>query len=172
MSSMRRHSRLLLVAVCCIAVGAGISAIASAGAATSANSASAKGASAKSASAKSASAKSASAKGAVAHAKGRQGGLRRLARAVQGSAVVHTKDGFTTLTFERGKVVSVSGSQLTLSEGTPKATYKTVTVTIPADAAVRDDRQKASLSDVKAGQRVLVLDAPRRTIVIARTPKG
>ena len=151
MSSIRRHSRLLLVAVCCVAIGAGISAIASAGAATGSSS---------------------SAKGATGHAKARKGGLRRLDRAVQGSAVVRTKDGFKTLTFQRGKVQSVSGRQLTLVEGTPKATYKTVTVTVPADAVVRDDRQKASLSDVKAGQRVLVLDAPQRTYVIARTPKG
>jgi hypothetical protein len=47
-----------------------------------------------------------------------------------------------------------------------------VTVTIPANAAVRDDRQKASLSDVKPGQRVLVLTAPTRTYVIARAPKA
>jgi hypothetical protein len=156
MHLIRRHSRLLLVAVCCVALGAGISAIASAGAATG-------GASSK------------SAHGAGQHgkaAKTGKGGLRRLARAIQGSAVVRTKDGFKTLTFERGKVASVSGRQLTLTEGTPKATYKTVTVTIPADAVVRDDRQKASLADVKAGQRVLVLDAPQRTYVIARTPKG
>jgi len=37
---------------------------------------------------------------------------------------------------------------------------------------VRDNRQTASLSEVKAGQRVLVLTAPRRTYVIAHTPKA
>ena len=150
MSSIRRHSRLLLVAVCCVAVGAGVSAIASAGAATS----------------------SSSSHPASAHAKARRGGLRRLLRAVQGSAVVRTADGFATVSFERGKVVSVSGQQLTLTEGTPKATYKTVTVTVPANAVVRDNRQTASLSDVKAGQRVVVLTAPKHTYVIAHTPKA
>jgi hypothetical protein len=153
MSSIRRHSRLLLVAACCVALGAGVSAIASAGAATS----------------------SSSSPSAAKHAKGGKagkGGLRRLTRAVQGSAVVRTKDGFSTLTFERGKVDSVNGSRLTLTEGTPKASYKAVTVTIPANAVVRDDRRKASLSDVKPGQRVLVLTAPKRTYVIARTPKA
>jgi hypothetical protein len=150
MSSIRRHSRLLVVAVCCVAVGAGVSAIATAGAATSGS----------------------SAHTAATHAKAGRGGLRRLRHAVQGSAVVRTKDGFSTVTFERGKVASVSGQQLTITEGTPKATYKTVTVTVPANAIVRDNRQKASLSDIKAGQRVVVLDGPKRTYVIARTPKA
>jgi hypothetical protein len=150
MSSIRRHSRLLLVAVCCVAVGAGISAIATAGAATS----------------------SSSSHAAAKHAKGGKGGLRRLLHAVQGSAVVRTADGFANVTFERGKVDSVSGQQLTITEGTRKATYKTVTVTVPAGAVVRDNRQKATLSDVKTGQRVLVLTAPKRTYVIARTPKA
>jgi hypothetical protein len=154
MSSLRRHSRLLLVAVCCVAVGAGISAIATAGASTSVSSS------------------SRSAHSAAQHPSARAGALRRLARAVQGSVVVHTQDGFATVTFERGKVDSVSGQQLTLTEGTRKAGYKTVTVTIPVNAVVRDNRQKATLTAVKAGQRVLVLAAPKRTYVIARTPKA
>jgi hypothetical protein len=156
MSSLPRHSRLLLIAVCCVAVGAGISAIATAGAAT--------GTSAHSA--------TSSAHARDARVRLRAGGLRRLLHAVQGSAVVRTADGFATVSFERGKVDSVSGQQLTLTEGTPKASYKTVTVTIPADAVVRDNRQTASLSDVKAGQRVIVVTAPKRTYVIARTPKA
>ena len=156
MSSLRRHSRLLLVAVCCVAVGAGISAIATAGAATSSSASSSSGAS----------------HSAAKPPGPRAGALRRLARAVQGSAVVGTKDGFATVTFQRGKVDSVSGQQLTLTEGTRKASYKTVTVTIPANAVVRDNRRKATLSAVKAGQRVLVLAAPKRTYVIARTPKA
>jgi hypothetical protein len=149
MSTIRRHSRLLLVAVCCVAAGAGISAIASAGAATSGSSSHA----------------------ATAHAKGHRGGLRRALHAVQGSAVVRTAGGFANVTFQRGKVDSVSGQRLTITEGTPKASYKTVSVTVPAGAVVRDNRHKATLSDVKAGQRVLVLTAPKRTYVIARTPK-
>jgi hypothetical protein len=85
---------------------------------------------------------------------------------------VRTAGGFATVTFERGKVDSVSGQQLTITEGTPKATYKTVTVTVPTNAIVRDNRQKTTLSAVKAGQRVVVLTAPKRTYVIARTPKA
>ncbi len=148
MSSIRRHSRLLVVAVCCVAAGAGVSAIATAGAATSG-----------------------SAHPTAGHSRGKAA-LRRLGRAVQGSAVVRTKAGFSTVTFERGKVDSVSGRQLTITEGTATASYKTVTLTIPADAVVRDDHTAGTLSDVKAGQRVLVLTAPNRTYVIARTPKA
>jgi hypothetical protein len=147
MPSIRKHSRLLMVGASCVAVGAGAGAIASAGAATSSsNHPAAKGTS---------------------HVRG----LRRYAlRAVHGTVVVRGKGGFGTVTFDRGKVDSVAGQQLTITEGTAKATYKTTTLTIPAGAVVRDDRRKASLSDLKAGQRVLVLAAPKRTLVIARTP--
>ena len=148
MASIRKHSRLLVVAVCCVALGAGVSAIASAGAATGG-----------------------AAKGSAATKRARSGGVKRFAaRAVSGDVVVRTKTGFATVSFERGTVDSVSGQQLTINEGTAKASYKTVTLTIPVDARVRDDRQKATLSDVKAGQRVLVLTAPKQTFVIARTP--
>jgi hypothetical protein len=157
MSSIRRHSRLLLVAVCCVAAGAGVSAIATAGAAPSKPSSSAKSG-------------TGSDHTGAAHV--RAGRLRRLVHAVQGSAVVRTANGFATVSFERGKVDSVSGRQLTIAEGTRTATYKTVTVTIPADAVVRDNRRPASLSDLKAGQRVVVLTAPKHTYVIARTPKA
>jgi GTPase involved in cell partitioning and DNA repair len=150
MSSIRKHSRLLLVAVCCVALGAGVSAIASAGAATGGTG-----------------------KVSAATKRTRAVGLKRLAaRAVSGDIVVHTKAGFTTVSFQRGKVDSVSGQQLTITEGTAQASYKTVTVTIPANARVRDDRQKATLSDVKAGQRVLVLTGRQQTVVIARTPRA
>ena len=148
MSHILKHSRLLLVAVCCVALGAGASMIAGAGAATSAKT----------------------------HAKGhhshhaKKGGLGRITRAVHGDVVVHTKAGFRTVTFDRGVVDSVSGQQLKITEGTPKATYKTVTLTIPANARVRDNRQKSSLVSVKPGQRVLVVTAPQRTLVVARTP--
>ena len=151
MSHILKHSRLLLLAVCCVALGAGASVIAGAGAASS------------------------SPARAAAHAHGHHGkhhgGLRGVARrAVHGDVVLHTRAGFRTVTFDRGVVDSVSGQQLKIVEGTPKATYKTVTLTIPANARVRDDKQDSSLSAVKPGQRVLVVAAPMRTLVIARTP--
>jgi hypothetical protein len=153
MSSMLKHWRMLTVAVCCAGVGAGISAITSAGAAPATSSKPGK-----------------SSPAAGGH--GRRGGLRGLARrAVHGDVIVHTPTGFATATFDRGVVDSVSGQQLKLTEGTPKATYKTVTLTIPSTARVRDNRHKATLADVKAGQRVIVAQLPMRTLVVARTPK-
>jgi hypothetical protein len=84
--------------------------------------------------------------------------------------VVRTRTGFRTVTFDRG-VQSVSGQQLTVKEGTKYATYKAITLTIPTNALVRDDGQRASLGNVKSGQRVIVVQAPMRTLVIARTPR-
>ena len=90
-------------------------------------------------------------------------------RAVHAEAVVPKADGtFATLTFDRGKVESVSGQDLKITEGTAKATYKTVTLTIPADARVRVNGARAALSDVKAGQRVQVAQTPKATLVVAR----
>ena len=87
--------------------------------------------------------------------------------AVHGDLVVPTKTGFAKATLDRGFVQSVSGTQLTLREGTKTSTYKTVTLTIPAGARVRDNRQAATLSDLKPGQRALVLQGPKRTLVVA-----
>ncbi|MGI8904728.1 MAG: hypothetical protein ACR2IP_13990 [Solirubrobacteraceae bacterium] len=148
MSLIRTRLRLLLVAGSCLAIGAGASVIASAGAATSSP-----------------------AKAAGAHGKSHHKRHRLERRAVHGDLVVKTKTGFATATFDRGVVQSVSGQQLTLKEGTKKATYKTVTLTIPANARVRDNRQKATLADVKPGQRARVVALPKRTIVVARTPR-
>lgn len=147
MSFIYKHASLLLVAVSCAGLGAGASAITSASAATGSS-------------------------GHAAKRGQRTGELRRLAaRGVQGTVVVHTKTGFATVSFERGRVDSVSGRQLTLTEGTRKASYKTVTLTIPAGARVRDQGRRATLSDVTPGQRVLVLAVPKRTFVIAHTPR-
>ncbi|MDX6667166.1 MAG: hypothetical protein QOK04_546 [Solirubrobacteraceae bacterium] len=101
-------------------------------------------------------------------AKGRNGRLRALRRAVHVDAVVPTKDGkFANVTLDRGIVQSVQGDQLTLKEGTRKATYKTVTLTIPGNAVVRDNKRPAKLSDVKSGQRAVVFRGPKRTAVVA-----
>jgi hypothetical protein len=157
MSFIRRHSRLLLVAVSCAVLGAAASAIAGAGATTPAKT---------SHGANAAGATRAKAAGRSVRARG----LRRFAaRAVHGDLVVHTQSGFVTVTFDRGKVDSVNGQQLTITEGTKKASYKTVTLTIPSNATVRANRQTASLSGLKPGQRVAVLEGPKRTLVIAHT---
>jgi hypothetical protein len=148
MKFLRKHARLIAVAATCAAAGAGIGAIANAGA--------------------SATAKSAPARTALAGGR-RLGGRRLLLRSVHGDLIVRTRAGFASVTFDRGFAQSVSGQQLTLAEGTRGATYRTVTLTIPSSAVVRDNGQRASLSDVKAGQHVIVLQGPKRTFVIART---
>lgn len=151
MSSIRKHARLLTVGTCCAAAGVAGGAIASAGASTPAHGNAAHGNAVR------------------AHVRGP---LRRFAaRAVHGDVVVHTRSGFVTVTFDRGTVDTVNGRQLTIAEGTARATYKTVTLTIPASARVRDDRQPATLAQVKPGQRVIVVAAPKRMIVIARSPR-
>jgi hypothetical protein len=145
MKFLHNNLKILTVAAVCLAAGAGAGVIANAGAATSSK--------------------------AGPHAA--RGGLRAhrlLGRTVHGDVVVATKSGFQTVTFDRGFVQSVSGQQLTINEGTKKATYKTITLTIPADARVRDDGTKATLGSVKSGQHVLVVQGPKRTFVIARTP--
>jgi hypothetical protein len=76
--------------------------------------------------------------------------------------------GFESVTFDRGILKSVSGDQLTIAEGTRKATYKTLTLTIPAGADVRDNGNAAALGALKPGQRVAVVRAPDRTRVRAR----
>lgn len=139
--SFRTYRRLGVVGLACAGLGAGAGAIANAGASSQA----------------------------VPKHHKRQRTL--LSRAVHGDAVVHTRAGFVTVTFDRGVVKSVSGQQLTLTEGTRKATYKTVTLTIPADARIRDNRRKATLSDVKPGQRAVVVQWPQRTVVVARDPR-
>jgi hypothetical protein len=152
MTFLRRHVKLLSVGAACAALGAGASAIATAGAAGTSSTTKAGNAAAHPAAARAA---------------------RRtlLRRAVQGTVVVASKDGFGTVTFNRGFVQSVSGRQLTIKEGTKKATYRTVTLAIPAGAKVRDNGKSASLSQVTAGQRVGVVQGPKRTWVIARNAK-
>ncbi len=152
MTYLRKHLKLVTVAAACVAIGAAGSAIATAGAAGGAPTTT----------------PSTTAKAARARAAGARA-LER--RAVQASVVVATKSGFETVTVERGFVQSVSGQQLTIREGTKKATYKIVTVTVPAGAKVRDNRQASALSALTAGQRVAVVRAPQRTWVIARTPR-
>ena len=154
MSFIRRHSRLLLVALSCVALGAGASAIASAGAATHG---------------------SGQDRSCARQARPRPAwsrGLRLARRAVHAQLVVPTKQGFVNVTVDRGAVASVSGDQLTITEGTPKRTYKTVTLTIPSNAKVRDNRKASSLSSLTKGQRVIVVSAPKRTFVLAHDAKA
>ncbi len=143
MSLIRRNLKLIAVAATCAGIGAGVSAIASAGAATTSQPKSARPAL----------------------------GLGAVRRAVSGDLVVATKTGFATVTFERGMVKSVSGQELTLAQGTRARTYKTVTLTIPANAKVRDNGKSTTLANVAVGQRAIVVRGPKLTHVIAHTPR-
>ena len=53
-------------------------------------------------------------------------------------------------------------------ERTKKAVYKNVTLTIPSNAIVRDNKQQAPLGQLKSGQKVLVVSGLNRTRVAAR----
>jgi hypothetical protein len=152
MSFLRRHSKLLTIGAACAVAGAGASAIATAGAAGTST-------------ATSAATSTPAAQSPAARVAARRALLRR---GVQGTVVVATKTGFATVTFNRGFVQGVSGQQLTIREGTKKATYKTVTLTIPAGAKVRDNGQTATLSQLTQGQRVGVVQGPKNTWVTAR----
>jgi hypothetical protein len=88
--------------------------------------------------------------------------------AVHSEAVVpNDKGGFDTVTMDHGRFASLSGQKLTITEGTATATYKTVTLTIPADAKVLRNGEAAGLSDLKAGDTVDVVAGARGTIVAA-----
>jgi hypothetical protein len=77
------------------------------------------------------------------------------------------KGGFDTITMDQGSFASLSGDQLTITEGTSRATYKKATLTIPSGATVRRNDEKAQLSDLKAGDTVLVAQGPDGTVVDA-----
>lgn len=95
-------------------------------------------------------------------------GMRFAGRAIHSETVVPTKDGtFATATFDRGTVTGVAGDQLSLKEGTKTATYKTVALTVSADAKVVVNGKKATLADVKADQLAIVLQGPKNTLVLA-----
>jgi hypothetical protein len=83
------------------------------------------------------------------------------------SVVPNEKGGFDTVTMDRGMFSSLSGEQLTITEGTKSATYKTVTLTIPSDATVYRNGEKAALADIKAGDTVTVVQSPSGTMVKA-----
>jgi hypothetical protein len=150
---LRKHLKLVTVAATCVAIGAAGSAIATAGAASNATTT-----------------KTSSPTAGPARVRG--AGARAIERrAIHAEAVVATKTGFATVTLDRGFVQSVSGRQLTIREGTKNATYRTVTLAIPSNAKVRDDRRASALSALTPGQRVAVVQGPKRTWVIARSVK-
>ena len=88
---------------------------------------------------------------------------------VHAEEVVLDKAGtaFITRTEDAGKVKSVSGGDVTITEGTDTVTYKDVTVTIPDGATVIRDGATAAVSDLKAGDFIHVAQSSDGTFVFA-----
>lgn len=88
--------------------------------------------------------------------------------AVHSVSVVPNKEGsgFDTVTMDSGTVQSVSGQQLTITEGTKSLTYKTVTLTISASATVQRDGKSAQLSELQAGDHVFVCENSDGTTMV------
>lgn len=104
------------------------------------------------------------------HAK--EGQAKLLRRAVHAELTVPTKDGFKTVTIDRGTLTAVDGNRLSINESTKKLTGgRTVTVTVPAGAKVRSNGKAATLSALKVGQKVAVAQLPKRTTVRAHDVK-
>jgi hypothetical protein len=70
-----------------------------------------------------------------------------------------------------GTVKSVSGQDLTLTEGTQDQN-KDVTLTIPSDAKIRvAGVDNATLADVKEGMKAVVVTLGGKTVVFAHAPR-
>lgn len=89
--------------------------------------------------------------------------------AVHEQAVVLNKagTGFITATLDQGTVESVNGDQLAVKEAVRKVTYKTVTLTIPANASVYRNFAKSTLSSMRGGDHVRVVQSSEGTQVFA-----
>ncbi len=93
-------------------------------------------------------------------------------RPVHGELVVPVKDGFRTVRVQRGEVTESKASSLTVKS--PDG--YTATWSVDRDTRVRKQGKEASLTEVKAGDRVLVRgpkteDGATARIVRAHTPK-
>jgi hypothetical protein len=99
-------------------------------------------------------------------------GIRAGGPPVHSEAVVPNAagDGFDTITMDNGKLKSADGSKLTVTEGTDKKTYGEPTIDVGSDAKVFRNHDKATLSDLKEGDFVHVIQAPKGNLVIAESP--
>ena len=93
------------------------------------------------------------------------------ARFVHAELVVPARDNtFKTITIDRGRITGVDGSTLHLSVGTKNATYKTTDITIGDNDVVVINGRRASVGDLKAGDKARVTQRPKRTVVFALQP--
>lgn len=101
--------------------------------------------------------------------------MMRMHRDFRGGPPVHAElvvpkrsgNGFETVTEDNGKLKSRSGNDITITEGTRTEKYKDVTITIPSDARVRRNGQRAAADDLKDGDFVHVVQSPEGTFVFA-----
>ena len=76
--------------------------------------------------------------------------------------------GFDTVTTDSGTLNGVDGTTVDVKEGTDKVTYDpSVKIDVGSDAKVIRDHKAATLSDLKAGDHVRVIQAPRGNLVFA-----
>lgn len=90
-------------------------------------------------------------------------------RAVHAEAVVLNQAGtaFITVTSDSGKVKSVSGRDVTITEAVGSVTYKDVTITLPADAKIERNGNTATVDDLNADDRIHVDQSSDGTFVHA-----
>jgi hypothetical protein len=90
--------------------------------------------------------------------------------AVHSETVVPNADGtgFDKITTDAGKLTSVDGNTLNITEGTDKKKYKDVAIDVGSSPTVIRNRATAKLSDLKPDDQVHVIQGgPKGTIVIA-----
>ena len=89
--------------------------------------------------------------------------------AVHANAVVLNKagNGFITVTEDSGKVKSLSGGQLTITEGVGNVTYKDVSLTISSNVTVVRNYARSQLSVLHTGDFVHVSQSLEGTFVVA-----
>ncbi|WP_354699293.1 hypothetical protein DSM112329_05004 [Paraconexibacter sp. AEG42_29] len=101
--------------------------------------------------------------------RGKHGPLGGPGRVVHSEATVLNKAGtaYITATEDHGTVKSVSGNDVTITEGTTAVPYKDVTVTVASDATIERNGKTAKLSDLKAGDDIHVSVSSDGTVVHA-----
>jgi len=94
---------------------------------------------------------------------------RRRAHPVHNEAVVLNTAGteFITATSDHGTIKAISGSVLTVHEGTDAVAYEDVEVSIASGAAVRRNGAKAALAELMVGDNVHVTSSEDGTTVVA-----
>jgi hypothetical protein len=77
---------------------------------------------------------------------------------------------FITVTRDEGTVTAISGSDITLHEGTTTVAYKDATITLPSGTTVTRDGATAAVTDIKVGDRVSISSSSEATTVRASDP--